>query len=72
MTPGDKTPVLSGATGGYQEVRLVAGLNRHLQCIWSNTLARGRSVDLAVLPDGKKSPVETAEVRYSVLRRTGN
>jgi AraC-like DNA-binding protein len=52
MTTVERTLVLSGATGGYQEVRPAAGLDRHFQCLWSNTPARDQSIDLAVVPDG--------------------
>jgi hypothetical protein len=44
--------VLSGATGGYQEISAPASLAQHFQCVWSNTLVGDESANLAVVPDG--------------------
>lgn len=52
MTPENGALVLSGASGGYRELRPAAALDEHFQCIWSNTLADERSAGLAVVPDG--------------------
>jgi AraC-like DNA-binding protein len=47
------TLLLAGATTtSYQERHPVAALDRHIQCVWSNTLAHDQTADLAVVPDG--------------------
>jgi AraC-like DNA-binding protein len=47
------TLLLAGAaTSGYQKRRPMAALDRHIQCVWSNTLAPDQAVILAVVPDG--------------------
>ena len=46
------TPVLSGAIGEHREVDPPAALERHFQCLWSNTVQRHMATPLAVVPDG--------------------
>jgi AraC-like DNA-binding protein len=44
--------VLSGVVGAYREFRPPAVLERHFQCVWSNTLPRDAATRLAIVPDG--------------------
>jgi AraC-like DNA-binding protein len=39
-------------TGGYNEFQSAAVLDRHFQCLWTNTVAHGHRAELAVVPDG--------------------
>ena len=49
----DDALVLAGsAAGAYRERRPAAALDRHFQCVWSNTLPRDALRRLAVVPDG--------------------
>lgn len=52
-TDADSALVLAGsAAGAYHERRPAAALDRHFQCVWSNTLPHGTQRRLAVVPDG--------------------
>jgi AraC-like DNA-binding protein len=44
--------VLAAAMRGHSETRPAAVLDRHFQCIWSNTMPGGQIVNLAIVPDG--------------------
>lgn len=49
----DDALVLAGsAAGAYHERHPVVALDRHFQCVWSNTLPRNTQRRLAVVPDG--------------------
>jgi AraC-like DNA-binding protein len=51
MAPDKSTPVLSGVIGDYREFAPPASLEKHFQCVWSNTL-RPQGGLSAVVPDG--------------------
>jgi AraC-like DNA-binding protein len=52
MKPQEHALVLSGVIGEYAEYRPPTALERHFQCMWSNTLRPDGPSCLAVVPDG--------------------